>query len=447
MKNCYLCLLAIVSLLGFLSCSKDDATEMDARNEVKVTATFNGLSATGGVTTRAVDSSWEVGDAIGLFMKKAGTTLSQSALANNVEYTTGGDGAFTSLNKVYFPFKKEYVDFISYYPYTDNLNGFIYEVDVSDQSNLASIDLMYADKIEGVNSTTGSINLQFKHQLTKVVIKLSDTLSEEDLTSFDVKITNANTKASFLLSDGTLTDKAEPVGVHFYIDKANKKAEAILLPDTDLTNKEFIITVGGISYSYPLKNSEEIKFFAASTKCVYNITLESNKDRVLQGVTAEITDWETITDDGTATETEPETEKGDDPTPPAEGDGTQEKPYTIAQTKDLKEGGKFWIKGFIVGSYSSTVSSFTAKTGPSADPFNIALADLLTEKSFEKHLFVHFDLAQANSDIRKGLNLQDKPGNLGREVSIFCDIGEMTKLGGKTFFGVTKVHRYSFMDE
>ena len=447
MKSYYLCLMAIVTLLSFSSCSEENSTENDVRKEVKVTATFNGLSASGGVTTRAVDDGWEDGDAIGLFMKKAGTTLSQPALANNVKYTTGGDGTFTSLNKVYFPYKKEYVDFISYYPYTNMLNGLIYTVDVSDQSSLANIDLMYADKIEGVNSTTGSINLQFKHQLTKVVIKLSDALTEEDLTTFSVKITNANTKASFLLSDGTLSDISEPIGVHFYIDKENKRAEAILLPDTNLTDKEFIITVGGISYSYPLKNSEKITSFAPSTKCEYTIALESNEDRVLQGVTATISDWTTITDDGTATETEPEPEEGDSPVLPAEGDGTEESPYTIAQAIKLEETTKIWIKGYIVGSYKGTFEKFISDTGSLADSFNIALADLTTEESIEEHFYVNLDTNKTAAYIQTELNLNNNPENLGKKVLIHCDVAELMKYGGKTSFCVTKVRSYSFIDE
>lgn len=444
MKSYYLCLMAIVTLLSFSSCSEENSTENDVRKEVKVTATFNGLSASGGVTTRAVDDGWEDGDAIGLFMKKAGTTLSQPALANNVKYTTGGDGTFTSLNKVYFPYKKEYVDFISYYPYTNMLNGLIYEVDVSDQSNLASIDLMYADIIEKVNSTTGSINLHFKHQLTKVVIKLSDTLTEEDLNTFSVKITNANTKASFLLSNGTLSDKREPVGVQFYIDKDNKKAEAILLPEENISSYEFIIIVGGISYSYPLKNSATIESFDASTKCEYNITLESNEDRVLHGVTATITNWETITDDGTATETEPEREEGYDPVPPAEGDGTLENPYSIAQAIKLEKASEVWVKGYIVGWYEGSFNTFTDEISSSTRVVNLALANLPNDEDSDTYFPV--DLLYGAEGVQDNLNLKDNPENLRKGIAIKCNVEEWLN-GGRTRISGKKIQAYSFVDE
>lgn len=87
MRNYFLCYLAIATLLSFISCSQDDPAEEDVRKEVKVTATFKGLSAARNATTRVTDNSWENVDAIGLFMMKSGVALDQDALANNVKYT------------------------------------------------------------------------------------------------------------------------------------------------------------------------------------------------------------------------------------------------------------------------------------------------------------------------------------------------------------------------
>lgn len=476
MKSYYLCLMAIVTLLSFSSCSEENSTENDVRKEVKVTATFSGLSASDIVTTRASDAAWEKDDAIGLFMKKAGTTLEYPVLADNVKYTTDGSLAFENLSetKVYFPFDKSNVDFIAYYPYTENITDFIYKVNVSDQSKLANIDLMYSNNITAKNYTTESINLDFKHQLTKIVLKIANNNSDNTTGDFTAKITNAQMNANFSLVDGTLTVGDELADISFNVDNATLTAEAILLPDTNLTNKEFLITIGDISYSYSLNKSVDIKSFDPATKCEYSITIEPNDDRILNNVTATITDWTTVKEDVVAEEvpsnadngnTEPEgevtppasgdgeggdptePEEGNGPTLPKEGDGTQEKPYNIAQAKDLNQCEKKWIKGYIVGSYKGTFEKFISDTGLSADLFNVALADLPPEESIEKHLYVDFDIHKTNTNIRKDLNLQDNPANLGREVLINCDTGELTKFGNKTFFGVTKVHSYSFMDE
>ena len=475
MKKFYLCLLAIITLLSFSSCSEKNSIENDVRKEVKVTATFNGMSSSGTVTTRAVDNSWENGDVIGLFMKKAGTTLTQSMLANNVRYTNDGTVSFKNQteNKVYFPFDKSNVDFIAYYPYTENLTDFIYKVDVSNQSNLGNIDLMYSDNVIAKNYTDESIKLDFKHQLTKIVLKVANNNSDNTTGNFTAKITNARKNADFSLIDGSLTFGDEVADISFNVDNTTNTAEAILLPTTDLTNKEFVITVGDISYSYSLKNSD-IKSFASSTKCEYSITIEPNDDRILNNVTASITDWITVKEDIVADEvpsnadngnTEPEgevippasgdgeggeptePEGGDSPVLPDGGDGTQEKPFTIAQTKDLKQCEKVWIKGYIVGSYKGTFEKFISDTGSLADAFNIALADFTTEELIEEHLYVDLDTNKTISYIQKELNLNDNSENSGRKVSIYCDVSELTKFGGKTIFCVTKVRSYSFVDE
>lgn len=490
MKNCCLYLLAIVSLLGFLSCSKDDVTEKDARKEVKVTATFNGLSVTGGVTTRAVDNSWEAGDAIGLFMKTAGTTLSQSALANNARYTTDvGDRAFanSSTNKVYFPFDKSNVDFISYYPYTDNLNGLIYKVDVSDQSNLGSIDLMYADNVKAKNYTAESIELDFKHQFTKVVLKIENNNSDNTNGEFSAKIINAPKSASFSLVDGALSVDKELVDILFNINKTTNTAEAILLPVTDLSNKEFLITIGDISYSYSLSKSTDIKSFAPATKCEYNITIEPNSGRVLSNVTATITDWTTVSENITADEvpvadadggnTEPggevtppvdggggeggggstEPGEGDNPTEPGEGDdpvlpdggdGTFENPYSIAEAKELTEGKGIWVKGYIVGSYGAGFNSFTNVVGFRASQMNLALADSVTVELYVNTFPVDIFNDGKTRDFQDLLNLNNNSNNLGRKIVLMGDIGEWKNTGPQYMLnGIENIKNYFFKNE
>ena len=445
MRSYYLYLFAIVSLLGFSSCSKDDASEKDVRKEVKVTATFNGLSVSGGVTTRAVDNSWEAGDAIGLFMKEAGATLTQDALANNVKYTTDGGVDFTnrSASKVYFPFNKEKVDFISYYPYRSQLNGLIYEIDVSNQSDLPAIDLMYADNVEAVNSSAESINLDFKHQMTKVVLIINAGDTRNDLVPFTAKITNVYRKASFILSNGLITDETDAGDVVFNSD-VNARAEAVILPDDDLTNSELIVTIGDVSYSYNLDKTTPGRTFDKSKKYEYSLSLRAGQGSDLGGLTATITDWETVKEDIIVDEipkadadggnTEPGEgenpvgpEEGDAPVPPVEGDGTKENPYTIAQAIALEKGTWKWVKGYIVGSYPSSFDSFTAETGANASRMNLALADYPDDKSTVKYFPVELLSTKAGSAFQQKLNLNNNPINLRKAVLIQGDFKEWTQ--------------------
>ena len=464
MKSYYLCLMAIVSLLGFSSCSKDDASEKDVRKEVKVTATFNGLSVSSGVTTRAVDNSWEAGDAIGLFMKEAGATLTQDALANNVKYTTDGGVDFTnrSASKVYFPFNKEKVDFISYYPYRSQLNGLIYNVDVSDQKDLTAIDLMYTDSVKAVNSSAESINLDFKHQMTKVVLIINAGDTRNDLVPFTAKITNVYRKASFILSNGLITDETDAGDVVFNSD-VNARAEAVILPDDDLTNSELIVTIGDVSYSYNLDKTTPGRTFDKSKKYEYSLSLRAGQGSDLGGLTATITDWETVKEDIIVDEipkadadggnTEPGEgenpvgpEEGDAPVPPVEGDGTQENPYTIAQAINLEPLSKVWIKGYIVG-WLESFEKLKTETGLNALSGNFALSDFPDSVSIETFLPVDLLKSAGGSEMQNKLNLNHSPDNLGREVLLQCNIEEWIAFGGQTRISGKKIQAYSFVDE
>ena len=79
------------------------------------------VTFTSSVTTRAADTSWSRGDAIGVYMMPAGTPLTDDntgAAGGNVRYvTTAGDGRFEAAGEpLHFPAEGE-VDFVAYYPY------------------------------------------------------------------------------------------------------------------------------------------------------------------------------------------------------------------------------------------------------------------------------------------------------------------------------------------
>lgn len=170
MKKYFNLLVSIIILVSYSSCSYSESIEENVRKEVRISASFENLSDDSKVTTRAVDNAWESGDAIGVFMKKAGVTLEHPALSENAKYTTAGTSSFTparETDKLYYPFDKSDVDFISYYPYTASLNGMNYEIDVADQSNLSDIDLLYSNNIAAVNFDNVNINLNFAHTVNK----------------------------------------------------------------------------------------------------------------------------------------------------------------------------------------------------------------------------------------------------------------------------------------
>lgn len=447
-------------MLSFSSCAKDHASELEiekevsqeVKKEVKVSATFNGIT-NGGVTSRATDNSWETSDAIGLFMKTAGVQLTQPALADNVKFTSDGTTSFISPadNKVYYPFNKLNVDFISYYPYTTGLDGLNYPIDLSDQSNLAKLDLMYSDNVKAVNSDLASVNLNMVHQLTKVIFKINTNNSGKDLAGLTAKVTNVFTKAPFSLIDGTIGTNSARQDVSLKVNSEGTLFEAILMPDDDLKDNSLVITIGETNYTY-LLSSADIGAFDKSTECEFGITLDAGQGPVLEGVTVTVTDWISVKEDITVTE-DPATpppgesggvegggtsgdESGGDVTPPvkenddtppvtADGDGTEANPYSIAQALQINEFKmNVWIKGYIVGMYTNVGKSYFSRSIEGWQKQYLAVASSVDETDGQKTFPIRLKDAKSLYLMRV-INLIENPQHLHKEIIIKGNIVEV----------------------
>lgn len=247
---------AVMLLFALSSCNEEvqQVTESGKQQFVRFT------SAVEGVYTRASGSSWSPSDAIGVYMIKNGEALTSGAIVNegdNVEYyTENGDGNFLPMsNYLSFPDDGSKVDFIAYYPYLEAINNFIYPVDVTNQADPESIDLMYADKLIGISERENALKLSFSHQLSRLVfdIKSVDGSSIEGLT---VSISGVKTLADFKLADGTLAIKDASKGsvkMHM-VRGGGLLAEAILLPEGNLTNVILKFEQAGKTHEQTLNN-------------------------------------------------------------------------------------------------------------------------------------------------------------------------------------------------
>ena len=112
------------------------------------------------------------------------------------------------------------------------------------------------------------------------------------------------------------------------------------------------------------------------------------------------------------------------------GDGSSATPYNPTQVLAGEGAGSSkWIKGYIVGYVADkALASSSSFTAPATVASNILLATEPDCKDPNKCVPIQL---VSGSDIRKALNLMDKPGNLGAVVSIE---GEFTK-----YFGVNAV--------
>ena len=210
-------------------------------------------------STRATDTEFEKGDAIGVFAAARDDESVPAQLhpsgnfADNKKYIFDGekfvpDGESNSIFITSYP-----IDYYAYYPYAtvDNPLEFTFHV-AADQESLTESDLMYASNTEG--SGQNNIPLTFTHMLSKVIVPYDPESVEGDAMS--ATITKAYTGSIINLSTGeikTMTDEG-PQDIVMSKDTAasNTIFTAIFPEQTFSASSPFIV----------FNNSKEFKLSA-----------------------------------------------------------------------------------------------------------------------------------------------------------------------------------------
>lgn len=274
---------ALATLL-LTACQNDEETmQTDARVALQVTS---------GIQTRAYDATWEANDEIGIFGFTQGDAPTQAH--TNVRYvTTGGNGTFTpDGTTIYLPTDGSSLDFVAYYPHTTDLENGIYTVDVEDQSDLSTIDLMAAGT-QTADRSKNTVAFNFEHKLSKIVLSFDagDGMALSELAGMKVQLTNQQTLATFNVTqpDGeVVVGTNTPATLTLNTTDDGTSSEGIVLPSANFDNMTLHLELadGGSFFNWDLNNSKADKF-EAGKKYVYDITV--NKSRL--DVTATIEDW------------------------------------------------------------------------------------------------------------------------------------------------------------
>lgn len=224
----------MLSPLFLQSCQQEEQllTGDESRREIVFTSIIDDSHL-----SRVVDASWEQGDKIGVFMKKAGT---EAVIRGNVPYVTkSGNGNFVGENgPMEFPEGEGVkVDFIAYYPYTTRAENFKqYGIDLTNQQNQRALDLMKAVNLVKRDATSPQGNLQFCHLLSKLVLNLTPSQGAS-LKGIKATVSALKVKGNADLSaNGTITLEDQTAAVEMFVNAEGTQAEAVLLPQ-DLTDK------------------------------------------------------------------------------------------------------------------------------------------------------------------------------------------------------------------
>ena len=271
MKFSYIYLFLI---LFICACTQDDSTNIDKETRHPLSFTSEIIR---NMSTRTTDTGWEANDRIGIYMKQAGEVLSAASISKemeNIEYVTAlGNGSFTpNGSTVYFP-QNERIDFIAYYPYMNLINPLIYPIDLTNQTDLSAIDLMYADNLTNMDARPNALNLQFARQLSRVNIQISLPAA----TSHDMEVTlhNITTKADFQLADGSIIPDAESIGSIIFnttLASNTATAKALLIPSSLPVTAKLQVVYNNKSYSKEITFAQLDK----GKQYIYTIDLSGN---------------------------------------------------------------------------------------------------------------------------------------------------------------------------
>lgn len=220
--------------------------------------------------------------------------------ARNIKYTASESGASTSfasaVEAIYYPLDEtEKADFIAYHPYREAVSGFVYPVDVSNQSSQTAIDLMWAkaDKQgagytaeDGRNNTP--VNLAFDHKLVKLRMNITKDVNVQG-EIVKVSINGMNTTASFdLKGSGGLTGMGGAKTFEACTVTAGSVYEAILLPVESLGAAHSVtFTTDDEDENYTWSMYKQITELKPGNIYTYDIHVARSKI----DITGNIADW------------------------------------------------------------------------------------------------------------------------------------------------------------
>ena len=226
-KTCFVMLAALM----MAGCSNEvEEQVMDSRRvPLQINGDINMLM------TRAADDHWDKNDAIGVYMVSADNN-SIVGDVSNYRYVTGeGNGSFSpdgENNTAYFPEGGEAVNVVAYYPQGDVVDNKL-SLDLANQDEQPRIDLMSA-KAEGASKSNPTINLRFKHRLTKLFFEIEGDVNTEGIYA---AIGNQYTDIQYDILNNKLLIAAEDtkkdIVMKYWDLNGYRFTEAIVLPNEE----------------------------------------------------------------------------------------------------------------------------------------------------------------------------------------------------------------------
>ena len=268
--------LAAAALFSLGACNQKEDGPSGDRVPLKISASI------GGYATKALDTSFEEGDVVGLF---ASAPLD---LVN--EKLTWSGNALVPGQTLYWPLgSEETADFRAYYPYNQELKAlegqipFQVKLDQSQYANYTASDLMFA--AARASAKDEKVNLVFDHKLSKIAVKVENNTGEairEVL--FAVQFTTALVDAANgVVAEAVASENIDVM--HAYVSGDSFYA---IVPPQKTPVQVAITTVGGKTFTFEAKEVE----FLSGKQSRGTVTLNSVPEGDKVEFSLEIYPWE-----------------------------------------------------------------------------------------------------------------------------------------------------------
>ena len=285
-KTCFV-MLAALMLAG---CSNEiDEQVMDSKRvPLQINGDINMLM------TRAADNHWDKDDAIGVYMVNAENGIVGDVSNYRYVVIDKDHGNFSpdgENNTAYFPEDGTAVNVVAYYPQGEVVDNKL-SLDLANQDNQPKIDLMSA-KAENASKSSPTVNLGFKHRLTKLFFKIEGDVNTDGI---NATISNQYTKIQYdILNDELLiAEGSEKENIVMKYWSTNRFVEAIVLPNdanNSAVDRELTFQLNEKIFKATISSSTK---FEAGKKYTYTVrfgtTPSGNINVSITGVN--ITNWD-----------------------------------------------------------------------------------------------------------------------------------------------------------
>ena len=279
---------------GVASCANEsiEPEAADTDGKVAMSFTFSHPSE-----TRATETSFEEGDAVGLFVVESDTPLEISGNVLNNEHLTFSVSGWNSGRKLYWD--KGTYNAYAYYPALDEIfsvSDLPFSVATDQRESVGNSidgyegsDFLYASSL-GIEASPNPVNLQFRHILSKLTVRLikGEDFEGEIPDNATVYIHNTVTDATIDLAAGVATKNLRGAGKTVIARKAGPTSYTAIIVPQRLENRVPLVEVvmNGVSFLY------ESKFlFKPGIHHIVNLVVDKNPEQVKIEVGGEITDW------------------------------------------------------------------------------------------------------------------------------------------------------------